>query len=71
MSRPASGHIYFDLKDERSVLACIIWRNTKNVESEFIKEGLEVSAVGKLTTFSGQILKFGNPDQKLKATIKN
>ena len=54
VSRPASGHIYFDLKDERSVLACIIWRNTKNVESEFIKEGLEVSAVGKLTIFSGQ-----------------
>ena len=54
VSRPASGHIYFDLKDERSVLACIVWRNTKKVESEFIKEGLEVSAIGKLTTFSGQ-----------------
>ena len=54
VSRPASGHIYFDLKDERSVLACIVWRNTEKVDSEFIKEGLEVSAVGKLTTFSGQ-----------------
>ena len=24
----------------------------------------------EITTFSGQILKFGNPDQKLKATLK-
>ena len=26
VSRPASGHIYMDLKDERSVLAGVIWK---------------------------------------------
>ena len=54
VSRPASGHIYFDLKDDRSVLASIIWRTTKIIQSEFVEEGSEIIAVGKLTTFSGQ-----------------
>ena len=53
VSRPTSGHIYFDLKDERSVLAGVVWRTT-TIQPEYIKEGLEVIAVGKLTTFSGQ-----------------
>ena len=53
VSRPASGHIYFDLKDERSVLAGVVWRTT-TIHPEYIEEGLEVIAVGKLTTFSGQ-----------------
>jgi len=25
VSRPASGHLYFDLKDDRSVIAAISW----------------------------------------------
>ena len=54
VSRPASGHIYFDLKDDRSVLASVIWRTTKIIKSEFIQEGAKIIAVGKLTTFSGQ-----------------
>ncbi len=54
VSRPASGHIYFDLKDDRSVLAGVVWRTTKMAQSKFMEEGLEVVAVGKLTTFSGQ-----------------
>ena len=54
VSRPASGHIYFDLKDDRSVLACVAWRTTKISQTKFLEEGLEVIAIGKLTTFSGQ-----------------
>ena len=26
VSRPSSGHIYFDLKDDRSVLAAVTWK---------------------------------------------
>ncbi|RYI18783.1 MAG: exodeoxyribonuclease VII large subunit, partial [Acetobacteraceae bacterium] len=26
VSRPASGHLYFDLKDDRSVIAAISWK---------------------------------------------
>ena len=28
VSRPASGHLYFDLKDDRSVIAAISWKVT-------------------------------------------
>lgn len=27
LSRPASGHLYFTLKDEKSALRCVMWRN--------------------------------------------
>lgn len=54
ISRPASGHLYLDLKDDRSVLAAVIW---KGVAASFrIKpeQGLEVIATGRLTTFPGK-----------------
>ena len=31
VSRPASGHLYLDLKDERAVLAGIIWTAAKGI----------------------------------------
>ena len=54
ISKPSSGHIYFDMKDERSILSCVVWRNTLNKQKEFLEEGLEIIALGKITTFSGQ-----------------
>ena len=54
VSRPASGHIYLDLKDERSVLSGIIWRGAANKLAVKPEQGLEVVATGKLTTFPGQ-----------------
>ena len=53
VSRPASGHIYFDLKDEKSVLASVVWRGTRIIERELIEEGNEVVLVGRLSSFSG------------------
>ena len=53
VSRPASGHIYFDLKDEKSVLASIVWRGTRIIERDLIEEGNEVVLVGRLSSFSG------------------
>ena len=53
VSRPASGHIYFDLKDEKSVLASIVWRGTKITDRDLIEEGNEVVLVGRLSSFSG------------------
>ena len=54
VSTPASGHIYFDLKDNDAVISGIIWKG--NVLSLDIKpeEGLEVICVGKVTTYKGQ-----------------
>ena len=54
VSRPASGHLYFDLKDDRSVLAAISWKGQAARLSVRPEEGMEVIATGRLTTFPGQ-----------------
>lgn len=54
VSRPASGHIYFDLKDDRSVIAAVTWKGQAAKLSTRPEEGIEVIATGRLTTFPGQ-----------------
>lgn len=54
VSRPRSGHIYLDLKDDRSVLAGVIWKGVASRLAVQPEEGMEVVATGKLTTFGGQ-----------------
>ncbi|ARE39337.1 Exodeoxyribonuclease VII large subunit [Rhodovulum sp. P5] len=54
VSRPRSGHIYLDLKDERNVLAAVIWKGAAGRLSTQPEEGMEVVATGRLTTFGGQ-----------------
>ena len=54
VSRPRSGHIYLDLKDDRSVLAGVIWKGVAVRLAVQPEEGMEVVATGKLTTFGGQ-----------------
>ena len=53
-SFPASGHIYFNLKDENSIISAVIWRYNSSKININIEEGLEIICLGKLTTFSGQ-----------------
>ncbi|MEM1313424.1 MAG: exodeoxyribonuclease VII large subunit [Pseudomonadota bacterium] len=54
VSRPRSGHVYLDLKDDRAVLASVIWKGVAGRLSVQPTEGDEVVATGKLTTFPGQ-----------------
>jgi exodeoxyribonuclease VII large subunit len=54
ISRPGSGHVYLDLKDDKAVLAGVIWRGTASRLKFKPEQGLEVIATGKLTTFPGQ-----------------
>lgn len=54
VSRPASGHLYFDLKDDRSVIAAVSWKGQAAKMSVRPEEGMEVIATGRLTTFPGQ-----------------
>lgn len=54
VSRPASGHIYLDLKDDKAVLNGVIWRGAASRMAVKPEQGLEVIATGKLTTFPGQ-----------------
>jgi exodeoxyribonuclease VII large subunit len=54
VSRPSSGHLYFDLKDDRAVIAAVSWKGQVARMSVRPEEGMEVIAIGKLTTFPGQ-----------------
>jgi exodeoxyribonuclease VII large subunit len=54
VSRPASGHLYFDLKDDRSVIAAISWKGQLAKMQTRPEEGMEVIATGRMTTFPGQ-----------------
>ncbi len=54
LSRPRSGHIYLDLKDDRSVLASVVWKGVSARLAHQPEEGMEVIASGRLTTFPGQ-----------------
>ncbi len=54
VSRPASGHFYFDLKDDRAVIAAISWKGQVAKMQVRPEEGMEVVATGRMTTFPGQ-----------------
>ncbi len=54
VSKPTSGHLYLDLKDEKSVLSGIIWRGVAQNLTLQPEEGLEVVVTGRITTFPGQ-----------------
>jgi len=49
--RAASGHLYFAMKDEKSVLDAVCWRGTAGRLSIEPEDGLEVIVSGKLTTY--------------------
>jgi exodeoxyribonuclease VII large subunit len=54
VSRPRSGHVYLDLKDDRAVISGVMWKGTAAKLQTQPEEGMEVVAVGRLTTFPGQ-----------------
>ena len=54
VSRPASGHLYFDLKDDRAVIAAVSWKGQVARMQVRPEEGMEVVATGRMTTFPGQ-----------------
>ncbi|WP_416881514.1 exodeoxyribonuclease VII large subunit [Marivita sp.] len=49
-----SGHLYYDVKDDRSVLACTTWKGQVSQLSVIPEEGLEVVVTGRMTAFGGQ-----------------
>ncbi|MBP9184291.1 MAG: exodeoxyribonuclease VII large subunit [Fuscovulum sp.] len=54
VSRPSSGHLYFDLKDDRSLIAAVSWKGQVARMQVRPEEGMEVVATGRMTTFPGQ-----------------
>lgn len=54
VNRYGSGHIYYDLKDDGAVLNAVTWKGQAGKLSVQPEEGMEVIAVGKLTSFPKQ-----------------
>ncbi len=49
-----SGHLYYDIKDDKNVIACNSWKGQVAGLSVMPEEGLEVIVTGKLSTFGPQ-----------------
>lgn len=49
----SSGHVYFDLKDDKAVLNAVIWRGSVSRLSVRPEAGMEVVCTGKLSTYAG------------------
>ena len=54
ISKPASGHIYLDLKDDKAVISGVIWKGTAQRLQILPEEGLEIVVIGRISTFQGQ-----------------
>lgn len=52
LKRHTSGHVYFTLKDEHAVIDAVCWRGTTRMD--MLREGLEVIAFGKITTYAAR-----------------
>ena len=53
LKQAASGHIYFDLKDDKAVLNAIVWKPTARLLKVRPEPGLEVICIGRVTTYPG------------------
>lgn len=49
----SSGHIYFDLKDDKACLNAVVWRMTARLLKLKPEQGLEVICTGRITTYPG------------------
>ncbi|MGK0266879.1 MAG: exodeoxyribonuclease VII large subunit, partial [Maricaulis sp.] len=49
-----SGHVYFDLKDDKSVITSIAWKGTAATFRFKPEEGLEVIIEGRMSTYPGR-----------------
>ncbi|MBN9578326.1 MAG: exodeoxyribonuclease VII large subunit [Alphaproteobacteria bacterium] len=49
----SSGHVYFDLKDDKAVLNAVIWRGTAQRLKIKPEQGLEVVCTGRISTYAG------------------
>lgn len=51
LSKPASGHIYFTLKDENSALKCVIWRTSAGRIGAIMQSGRAIEAHGYISVY--------------------
>ena len=51
VTRAASGHVYFDLKDDKATLAAVMWHSTAARAKHLPEQGMEVLCSGKVTVY--------------------
>jgi len=51
LARPASGHIYFSLKDEASQIRCAWFRQRQSIKANDISNGMKMLALGKISLY--------------------
>ena len=54
LSRPASGHVYFTLKDSGAQVRCALFRSNAARVRQALKDGLAVKVRGKVSLFEGR-----------------
>jgi exodeoxyribonuclease VII large subunit len=54
LSRPASGHVYFTLKDSNASLKCVMWKTSAARLNLSLRDGMEVEVHGKIGIYEPQ-----------------
>lgn len=54
LARPASGHVYFTLKDSGAQVRCALFRNNAARVRQALRDGLAVKVRGKVSLFEGR-----------------
>jgi len=54
LSRPASGHVYFTLKDANASLKCVIWKTSAARLNLSLRDGMEVEVHGRIGVYEPQ-----------------
>ena len=54
LSRPASGHIYFTLKDKNASLKCMMWKQDATRLRVALQDGMAIEAHGRITVYEPQ-----------------
>jgi exodeoxyribonuclease VII large subunit len=51
LSRPASGHLYFTLKDEQASLRCVMWRSQVEFQDHTPQNGEQLEVFGRIGVY--------------------
>ncbi|HXF86215.1 MAG TPA: exodeoxyribonuclease VII large subunit [Anaerolineales bacterium] len=51
LSRPASGHLYFTLKDASAALKCVMWKSNASRLGLSLQDGMEVEVHGRVGVY--------------------
>jgi exodeoxyribonuclease VII large subunit len=54
LSRPASGHVYFTLKDANAALKCVMWKTSAMRLNIALRDGMAIEVHGKIGVYEPQ-----------------